>query len=254
MMFSIILLPTFEPESHNTMALRFNHLGQYPKSLPELTDEQKRIREDFYKVWLEALPQRYGIIEEFNHQYPLQTFKPGVKTLDVGAGRGAHAAYEKLDQQEYIGLELRSELADLMRAIHPNIKTFVGDIQDKIDFPNGYFDRVLTIHVLEHLPDLPHALDEIKRLLSPTGKFSVVLPCDPGLAYNLARNISARRIFEQRYKMDYDWFVACEHINHWSEIFAELHKRFKIVHQNYFPLRVRIPTINLVIGLTLEHL
>jgi SAM-dependent methyltransferase len=236
------------------MTLRFNHLDRYPKSLPELTEEQKRIREDFYKVWLEALPQRFGLIEQFNHRYPLRTYQPGVKTLDIGAGRGEHAAYEKLDQQEYVGLELRLELADLMKANHPQIRTHVGDIQTKIDFPDGYFDRILTIHVLEHLPDLPRALDEIKRLLSPQGHFTVLMPCDPGLAYNMARNLSARRIFEQRYNQKYDWFVACEHINHWSEILTELHKRFKVSNQIYFPLVVPIPTINLVIGLTLEHL
>ena len=236
------------------MALRFNHLGQFPKSLPELTDEQKHIREEFYKIWLEALPQRFGLIEQFNHRYPLRTFKPGVRTLDIGAGRGEHAAYEKLDQQEYVGLELRPELANLMKANHPQIKTHVGDIQTKIDFPDGYFDRILTIHVLEHLPDLPRALDEIRRLLKPDGQFTVMMPCDPGLAYNLARNLSARRIFEQRYNQKYDWFVACEHINHWSEILAELHKRFKITNQIYFPLAVPVPTINLVIGLTLQQL
>lgn len=236
------------------MTTRFNKLGQYPKLLPDLTDKQRQIREDFYQVWLETLPQRFGIIEKFNHQYPLRTFKPGAKTLDVGAGRGEHAAYEKLDQQEYVGLELRPELAGIMSADYPHIKTHIGDIQSKIDFPDGHFDRILTIHVLEHLTDLPRALDEIKRLLKPTGQYTVMMPCDPGLAYSMARNLSARRIFEHRYGVKYDWFVACEHINHWTEILEELHKRFKIIHRTYFPLVVPVPTFNLVIGLTLEHL
>jgi ubiquinone/menaquinone biosynthesis C-methylase UbiE len=32
-------------------------------------------------------------------------------------------------------------------------------------FEDGYFDRVIAIHVLEHLPDLPRALREISRLM-----------------------------------------------------------------------------------------
>ena len=39
-------------------------------------------------------------------------------------------------------------------------------------------DRVLAIHVLEHLPDLPRAVAEMHRLCNKaTGKLYVVLPC-----------------------------------------------------------------------------
>jgi len=43
--------------------------GQWPKSLPSLTEEQRRIREDFYRVWLEELPRRFNIIERINYRY-----------------------------------------------------------------------------------------------------------------------------------------------------------------------------------------
>lgn len=70
----------------------------------------------------------------------------------------------------------------------------------------------------------------------------------------MAQNISARRLFEKRYKQSYDWFVACEHINRPDEIICELRSRFQMVHQAYFPLKVPIVGLNLVIGLTLTHL
>jgi len=113
---------------------------------------------------------------------------------------------------------------------------------------------VLAIHVLEHLPDLPRALDEIKRVLKPDGAFSVLIPCEGGLAYSLARNISARRIFEKRYQQSYDWFVASEHINLPHEILVELTPRFRIEQRVFFPLLAPIVTANLVIGLTLKPL
>lgn len=203
------------------------------------------------KQWLEVLPDRFGIIEEFNHRYPLRTAFPGTKTLEIGAGLGTHLRYEKLEEQEYTALELRSELARALSAKYPSVNMLVGDCQERIAAKDEYFDRVLAIHVLEHLPDLPRALDEIKRVLKPTGSLVVLIPCESGLAYTLARNISARPIFEKRYKMSYDWYVASEHINMPREILQELTARFRVTHRLFFPLRAPIVTANLVIGLTL---
>lgn len=224
---------------------------RWPKTLPTLTSEQQRIRDDFMQHWLTVLPQRFGIIEAFNHRYPLRTATPGAKTLEIGAGLGAHLRFENLAQQEYTALELRAELARALAAKFPGVRALVGDCQQHIDAPAGYFDRVLAIHVLEHLPDLPRALDEIKRVLNPRGAFSVVIPCEGGLGYTLARNISARRIFEKRYRQSYAWFVASEHINLPHEILPELRARFRITHQFFFPLIAPLVTANLVIGLTL---
>lgn len=226
---------------------------QWPKRLQTLTEEQERIRNDFMNHWLTVLPNRYGVIEKFNHTYPLRTYTSDTRTtLDIGAGRGEHASYEDLESQEYVALELRPSLADAIRARFPRIRAITGDIQGRIDVPSGYFDRILAIHILEHLPDLPKAVDEVYRLLKPTGAFSVVIPCEGGMAYSLARNISARRIFEKRYKQSYDWFVACEHINRPAEILRELERRFDVVHRDFFPLKVPLVSPNLVIGLTLR--
>jgi SAM-dependent methyltransferase len=176
-----------------------------------------------------------------------------VKTLEIGSGLGEHLHYENLENQEYVALELRPELAEVIRDSYPRVRTIVGDCQERIDFPDGYFDRVLAIHVLEHLPNLPKALDQIQRVLQPGGSLVVVIPCEGGLTYSMARNISARRMFEKRYGQNYDWFVACEHINLPDEIIAALRSRFTILHQAYFPFAIPIVTLNLVIGLTLTH-
>lgn len=227
--------------------------NRWPKILPELTQEQEQIRNDFMKQWLEVLPQRFGIIEKFNHRYPLRTHVVGEKTLEIGAGLGAHLQYESLSEQEYTAIELRENIAEKLRALYPQVHVLVGDCQEHIDVPDNYFNRVLAIHVLEHLPDLPEALDEIKRVLHPEGRFSVVIPCEGGLAYTLGRNVSARPLFEKRYKQSYDWFIASEHINLPHEIIEELQTRFTIVHKTFFPLGLPIITTNLVIGLTLTH-
>jgi len=203
--------------------------------------------------WQEVRPNRFGLVERFNQRYPLRTFTPGVKTLEIGSGRGAHLRFENLENQEYVALELRPELAGFIRSSYPllTVHVVIGGCQEHLDFPDGSFDRVLAIHVLEHLPNLPKALNEIQRILRPGGSFSVLIPCEGGFAYSIARNISARRIFEKRYKQSYDWFVAREHINRPDEIITELRSRFLIIHRTYFPLLVPIVGLNLIIGLTL---
>jgi len=228
--------------------------GQWPKTLPVLTEDQERVRKAFYQLWLDELPQRYGILDRFNHNYPLRTATEGMlKTLDIGAGTGEHIHYENLKELEYTALDLRPEMGERIKAAYPTVNVVIGDIQSRLDFPDQYFDRILAIHVLEHLPDLPKALDEISRLLHPTGKFSVLIPCDPGFAYSIGRNISARRLYNRHFKGSYDWFIAAEHINRPDEIITELHKHFEISDRHYFPLIVPIIGLNLVIGLTLQH-
>jgi len=78
------------------------------------------------------------------------------------------------------------------------------------------------------LPDLPKALDEIRRVLRPGGSFAIVYPCDPGLAYEVARKISAERIFRRTYHLPYGWLIRREHINSPGEIETELGKRFTL--------------------------
>jgi ubiquinone/menaquinone biosynthesis C-methylase UbiE len=127
----------------------------------------------------------------------------------------------------------------------------VGDCQRPLPFPDAFFDRVLAIHVLEHLPNLPAALREIHRVIRPAGQLCIVIPCEGGIAYSLSRNISARRLFERRFKQSYDWLIRSEHINLPVEILQELSVLFEVCHRRFFPLLVPIVTLNLCIGLTL---
>jgi SAM-dependent methyltransferase len=231
---------------------------KWPKFLPPLTEEQQWISDDFIKAWLEVLPNKYQLIESFNHGYPVkhapQRF---ARTLEIGAGLGEHLQFEHLTEeqrQNYFTLELRENVSYALAQRYPTINTITGDCQQRLDFPDGFFDRILAIHVLEHLPNLPSAVREMHRLCNKeNGVFSVVIPCEGGLAYGLARRISAQRLFERRYPgQSYNWYISREHINRPDEMLEELGRYFTIEHQSFFPLLVPIVTINLCIGLTLR--
>jgi SAM-dependent methyltransferase len=225
---------------------------QWPKPVPPLDAEQQRISNEFMRHWHDVLPTKYGAIERFNHGYPLR-FLPdqeSFKTLEIGAGIGAHLAFEDLTRQDYHCVELRQNMADAINKRFPQVTATVGDCQRDLPYESESFDRVVVVHVLEHLPDLPGCLDEVKRVLKPGGLFSVVLPCDPGLAYEVARKISAERIFKKRYKLPYGWLIRREHINSPGEILQLLAARFDELDRAYWPLRIPIANVNLCIGTT----
>ena len=226
---------------------------KWPKECPVLTEEQNAIRDDFMKYWLSILPKRFGIIEKFNHGYPVDKgFFKGCRTLEIGAGLGEHLEYEDLINQDYSVLDMRSELLGEITKKFPSVKVIVGDCQEHIPLEINSFDRIIAIHVLEHLPNLPSALNEVHRLLKDNiGKFVVVIPCEGGFSYELARKISAKRIFEKRYNQSYDWLISIEHINKPQEIIYELEKFFIIEERRYFPLLIPNYSFNLCIGILL---
>jgi len=225
---------------------------KWPKLVPPLSSEQQAITDDFIRHWHEVLPRRYNAIERFNHTYPLRHLPPMERwrTLEIGAGIGGHLEFEPLDRQEYHCIELREGMAEEIRRRHASVVTVTGDCQKRIAFDDASFDRVVGIHVLEHLPNLPAAIAEVHRTLKPDGILSVVLPCDPGILYEIARKISAERIFRARYKVPYRWFVRREHINSPAEIMQVIAEGFEIFDATYFPFRVPVVNLNLCVGLT----
>jgi SAM-dependent methyltransferase len=224
----------------------------WPKHVPEMSPQQLAISDDFMKHWHEVLPSRYGAIERFNHTYPMRHLptKEPIRTLEVGAGIGGHLKFEPLEHQDYHCIELRESMAAEIRRRYPGVTTVTGDCQQKIPYGNAFFDRVVVIHVLEHLPDLPRAMIEISRVLKRGGIFSAVLPCDPGLLYEAARKISAEHVFHKRYGLPYRWYIRREHINSPAEILHVVREQLSVFETSYFPFHIPIASINLCIGLT----
>lgn len=234
-------------------------MNKWPKILSSLSQEQQLISNKFMQLWHEELANKksYRFIENFNQHYAIK-HKPDkfLRTLEIGAGLGEHLKYEKLDddqKQNYHALELRENMANEIKKKYSYISTHVGDCQSELDFHDNYFDRILAIHILEHLPNLPAALKEMHRLCNKQyGYFSVVIPCEGGLMYSIARKLSAQRYFEKTYQQPYDWFIEREHINKPHEIIVELRKYFQIQHQSFFPFFLPSIHLNLCIGLTLR--
>jgi SAM-dependent methyltransferase len=232
--------------------------AKWPKLLPPMTTEQKQISDAFMKLWHEELPRRYGLIERFNHNFPVKHSASGFRTtIEIGAGLGEHLRYEKLTPEQednYYALELRENMASEIRRRFPKVKAIAGDCQTRLDFEDDFFDRYIAVHVLEHLPDLPSCIREAHRLLrKDTGRMLAVIPCEGSPAYSFARKISAERVYDRHFTGGYGWFISREHINRPREILAEIDPYFTVEKRVLFPLPF-LPFVfnNLCMGLALK--
>src|ERR1700743_1309767 len=106
--------------------------------------------------WHEVLPRKYKFVDDFNHRYPVKHAPNDfVRTLEIGAGLGEHLDYERLSgvqTAQYVALELRPNMAQAIQRRFPTIQVVVGDCKARLPFPDDNFDRVVAVHVLEHLP------------------------------------------------------------------------------------------------------
>jgi len=223
----------------------------WPKARSELTEKQTAIVEDWNREFSGSMKaDRFGWIQRFDHEFPLASAGPGLRTLELGAGAGTHLAFEPVG--EYVALEMSQLVADLIPP-RPGLEVLVANCDDPLPFEDASFDRVLAIHVLEHLYDLPATLGEVARVLRDTGTFSVVIPCEGGRGYGIGRRLTSQRLFERRYGVPYDWIISYAHCNTAREVMAELDTAFRVVRRRFFPTGIPNVDLNLTIGLELAR-
>lgn len=168
------------------------------------------------------------------------------RVLEVGAGTGIHVGYVRHGWDEYVMTDLNPPMLDSAKARATGGKV-VTEVQDAtaLTYPDACFDRLIGAHVLEHLPRPHEVLREWFRVLKPGGVMSIVLPCDPGVAWRLGRTVGARGKFV-RHGMDYDYWMAREHINPINGLVAFVRYYFPTGRsEQWLPLRVPSMDLNL---------
>ena len=100
----------------------------------------------------------------------------GARVLDVGCGDGTMLCEvaRKVEGGRLFGVDI-SELA-AREAAGKGVPVAVADAEGGLPFKDGSFDLVICSEVLEHLFSPERALDEIRRVLKPTGRLIVSVP------------------------------------------------------------------------------
>lgn len=102
--------------------------------------------------------------------------QPGWHVLEVGCGGGFYIREIGLSVGEHgsaIGIDISADQVDAARERCRDLETVsvqVGDAR-ALGAPDGQFDAVVSVQVLEYVDDLAKALGELRRVLKPGGRF-----------------------------------------------------------------------------------
>ena len=127
--------------------------------------------------------------------------RPSDHLLDVGSGDGFWTARFAAHSARVMGLEPDERMLTLARTLYqrPNVEYIQGSAES-IPYPNGTFDKVVSVSCLEHFNDPLQGLREMARVLKPGGRLAISV--DSLLAQNSPlsfREWHARRHFVTHY-------------------------------------------------------
>lgn len=92
---------------------------------------------------------------------------PGGRSLEIGCGEGFLLAARKSGDKFAVDLSAQAIRKAKTRAQ----AQFSIALAERLPFPNGYFDLVSSVGVMEHFLDTGEALREIRRVLKPGGHY-----------------------------------------------------------------------------------
>jgi 2-polyprenyl-3-methyl-5-hydroxy-6-metoxy-1,4-benzoquinol methylase len=136
---------------------------QATKLLPRLT----------YDIWKRTLP-RYGNV------------KKGALVLECGIGPGNLLSLMSkwFPEAKLYGLDIDFQLIRQARQANNN-KGLLTASAEALPFQEGTFDLVVSLHMVEHLPDPENFLAETSRVLRPGGILAIATPNPEGIGASI---------------------------------------------------------------------
>jgi phosphatidylethanolamine/phosphatidyl-N-methylethanolamine N-methyltransferase len=168
------------------------------------------------------------------------------RVIEVGAGTGEHLPFVRHGFDEYTLSDLDPKPLEIaqskLAATSSGKLTFEVQTGSALSYPDNTFDRLVGIHVLEHIYQPHVALKEWRRVLKHKGVMSILIPTDPGIAWRFGRTLGPRRNAIAQ-GIAYDYVMAREHVNSCSNLIAILRHYFPGAKEAWWPFP--IPSIDL---------
>jgi SAM-dependent methyltransferase len=173
--------------------------------------------------------------------------------LELGGNRGEHVPFVRHSFDEYHLTDLRMPRPP--KAITDDARVRVSEVDaGNTGFDDGSFQRVIATCLLHHVDDPMAVAQEMRRVTTPGGVVSILLPTDPGLAYRAARWLTSGRLARREGIAERSRLLhALDHRNHFRSIAIQLSEVFRDdeVHVSWLPTQLRSVELNL---LTVWHI
>ncbi len=163
--------------------------------------------------------------------------------LEVGGNIGEHIQFVC---QDFRGYTLTDYRQTGFVSQNDLVKFEVADVHD-LPFKNDSFDRTISTCLLHHLSDPKKALEEMQRVTVHNGLISILVPCDPGLFYRLAKWIGPSRKWRKAGISNPNFYHYAQHRNHFPGLASTIDEVFDLntLETRYWPFPMKSWNINL---------
>jgi len=104
----------------------------------------------------------------------LLDLEPGDRVLEVGCGAG-HLVKRLAERGiDIVGIDVNPNAAEIA-----GTDRVIEMAADSLDFPDDEFDAIVSVHAIEHIPELEAAAAEMARVLKPGGSALYIYPAEP---------------------------------------------------------------------------
>lgn len=161
------------------------------------------------------------------------------KILEIGSGIGNISKFFIKDNSDITLSDLRDQYLNFLKDSYPKTPQCKIDIVDK-DFDSKYkqhfnsYDLVYALNVVEHVKEDSQALENLNKLLTPTGKLFILVPAYQGLfnSFDIAlehfkryTKTSLKKIFPNSMEIKKSWYFNFMGIFGWFLVGSILKKK-----------------------------